>query len=351
MFLTLGFTLVLPVPVSPSRYILGAIYPRGSFTNASALTSHAPYSTNHVSAFESSQPSSSHDVCGIFSSLYLKSKYRIMSEKLVKDLSYEAHRRMDLLLLPPASGRDWKTLADKMGYSNEDIKYFECIKKDRGPVMELISDYESKEKPISDLISLLNEMERFDLIEDLQPFIEKTPFPWEREQKERREFEQRQTQVDRNKEIKTISERYDVFICYAGPDKPFADEILQNLEQQPYCMKVCIDYRDFLPGGDRLETAAKAIEERCSKVLLILSENFHRCEVADFQAKIALNLSPGARKMILIPILYKPCKIPSTLRFITYLDYTTEHSRKFFWSKLLASLGYKSRDSTCNGKT
>ena len=84
-----------------------------------------------------------------------------------------------------------------------------------------------------------------------------------------------------------------MFICYAGPDKPFADEILQNLEQQPYCMKVCIDYRDFLPGGDRLETAAKAIEERCSKVLLILSENFHRCEVADFQAKIALNLSPG----------------------------------------------------------
>ena len=91
----------------------------------------------------------------------------------MKDLSYEAHRRMDILLLPPASGRDWKTLADKMGYSNEDIKYFECIKKDRGPVMELISDYESKEKPISDLISLLNEMERFDLIEDLQPFIGK----------------------------------------------------------------------------------------------------------------------------------------------------------------------------------
>ena len=96
-----------------------------------------------------------------------------MSEKLVKDLSYEAHRRMDILLLPPASGKDWKTLADKMGYSSEDIKYFECIKNDRGPVIELISDYESREKPISDLMSLLNEMGRLDLIEDLQPFIGK----------------------------------------------------------------------------------------------------------------------------------------------------------------------------------
>ena len=84
-----------------------------------------------------------------------------------------------------------------------------------------------------------------------------------------------------------------MFICYAGPDKSFADEILHYLEKAPYYMKVCIDYRDFLPGADLLETAAKAIEERCNKVLLILSENFHKCEVADFQAKIALSLSPG----------------------------------------------------------
>ena len=84
-----------------------------------------------------------------------------------------------------------------------------------------------------------------------------------------------------------------MFICYAGPDKSFADEILHYLEKAPYYMKVCIDYRDFLPGADLFETSAKAIEERCNKVLLILSENFHKCEVADFQAKIALSLSPG----------------------------------------------------------
>ena len=52
--------------------------------------------------------------------------------------------------------------------------------------------------------------------------------------------------------------------------------------------------------------------------------------------------------MILIPILYRPYQIPLTLRFITYLDYTTEHARKYFWNKLLASLGYKS-NSTSKG--
>ena len=88
----------------------------------------------------------------------------------MKDLSFEAHWKMDVLLLPPSPGRDWKTLAYKMGYSIETIFYFES-KKDKGPVMELIKDYEDRGKTISELISFLNEMERFDLIEDLQPII------------------------------------------------------------------------------------------------------------------------------------------------------------------------------------
>lgn len=98
-----------------------------------------------------------------------------MDEKLVKDLSFEAHRKMDALLLPSNPGRDWKTLADKMGYPMETILYFES-KKDKGPVMELIKDYEDRGKKISELISFLREMERFDLIQDLQPFIGKFTF-------------------------------------------------------------------------------------------------------------------------------------------------------------------------------
>ena len=95
-----------------------------------------------------------------------------MDEGLVKDLSFEAHRKMDVLLLPSNPGRDWKTLADKMGYPMETILYCECKKdKDKGPVMELIKDYEDRGKTISELISFLSEMERFDLIQDLQPFI------------------------------------------------------------------------------------------------------------------------------------------------------------------------------------
>ena len=91
-----------------------------------------------------------------------------------------------------------------------------------------------------------------------------------------------------------VCEDYDVYIIYASPDKPFADELLTKLEEKPYSFRVCIDHRDFLPGSrcGKLETSTEVIEKGC-KVLLIMSENFNRCESADFEAKIALKISPG----------------------------------------------------------
>ena len=100
-----------------------------------------------------------------------------MSDYLVKDLSFEAHHRMEVLLLPPRRGigGDWRALADKMGYSYEQIRYFEAIPviQGRGPVFELISDFESRGKTVSELLSLLNEINRPDVIEDLQKRIGK----------------------------------------------------------------------------------------------------------------------------------------------------------------------------------
>ena len=94
----------------------------------------------------------------------------------MKDLSFEAHHRMEVLLLPPRRGigGDWKELAGKMGYSSEQIRYFEALQmQGRGPVFELISDYESNGKTVSELLSLLEEINRPDVIQDLQKHIGK----------------------------------------------------------------------------------------------------------------------------------------------------------------------------------
>ena len=88
-------------------------------------------------------------------------------------------------------------------------------------------------------------------------------------------------------------EYYDAFICYAKEDRSFANEILQKLEEKPYYRKVCIDFRDYVPGNCLLEQTAAIIEERCKKIVVLLSRHFENCENAGFQVKIALNLSPG----------------------------------------------------------
>jgi len=46
----------------------------------------------------------------------------------------------------------------------------------------------------------------------------------------------------------------------------------------------------------------------------------------------------GADKRTLIPIIYRPCKIPDILRYIAMLDYTREDAKPWFWQRLASSL-------------
>lgn len=88
-------------------------------------------------------------------------------------------------------------------------------------------------------------------------------------------------------------EIYDGFICYAKEDREFASQILQKLEGPPYNLKICIDYRDYVPGNCKLNQMAQIIEDRCQRIVTILSPNFNDSQDAGYQVKIALNLSPG----------------------------------------------------------
>lgn len=88
-------------------------------------------------------------------------------------------------------------------------------------------------------------------------------------------------------------EIFDGFICYAKEDRSFALEILTRLESPPYCRKICIDFRDYVPGNCGLDQTAKIIEYRCKHLVAILSPNFTNSSNAGFQVRIALNLSPS----------------------------------------------------------
>ena len=90
-------------------------------------------------------------------------------EKLLKDLPSEGYKKLVEHLQPlSATGRDYRSLADRMGYSNQ---YLQWIGSTKNPVMNLSRKFRENDRKISELTSLLKEMERYDVLEELQPYI------------------------------------------------------------------------------------------------------------------------------------------------------------------------------------
>lgn len=90
-------------------------------------------------------------------------------EKRLKDMSTEGHQKLSVLLEPlDPLGKDYRLLADKMGYTNDYIKY---LGSKNEPVKTLITKYEKGDRKIAELVSLLNDMERYDVVEELQKYI------------------------------------------------------------------------------------------------------------------------------------------------------------------------------------
>ena len=60
-----------------------------------------------------------------------------------------------------------------MGYTNEDIKLLESSHE---PVKELMIKYDTGRRTIAELVSLLQQIDRPDVVQDLQPYIGRATF-------------------------------------------------------------------------------------------------------------------------------------------------------------------------------
>lgn len=96
-------------------------------------------------------------------------------EKLLKDMPSEVYEKLTILLQPThILGKDYRLLADKMGYKYEYIKYLESLPQ---PVKELFIKFAREERrTIKELLSLLKQIDRPDVVEDLQPYIGRINF-------------------------------------------------------------------------------------------------------------------------------------------------------------------------------
>jgi hypothetical protein len=130
--------------------------------------------------------------------------------------------------------------------------------------------------------------------------------------------------------------QYDVFISYSHADRAWVWEVLlPRLEEAG--LGVCIDGRDFEIGVPSLVNMEQAVDNS-RHTLLVLTPDWVGSEWAEFESLLAGSADPAGRRRKLIPLMLKPCQLPSRIAMLTHADFTQPHGCADQFKRLVGQL-------------
>jgi len=113
---------------------------------------------------------------------------------------------------------------------------------------------------------------------------------------------------------------YDAFISYSHVDTEWVQsELLPQLEKAG--LKVCIDSRDFEIGVPSLVNMERAVDNS-RHTLIVLTPAWVESQWTEFESLLAGTSDPAGRRRRLIPLMLKPCTLPTRIAMLTYADFT-----------------------------
>ncbi|XP_076617714.1 myeloid differentiation primary response protein MyD88 [Chaetodon auriga] len=268
-------------------------------------------------------------------------------------LNVSLRKKLGLYLNPRNTvAADWMAVAEAMGFTYLEIKNHEAS---RSPTEAVLEDWRARstDATVGKLLSILTEVDRKDIVEDLRPLIDENVRKYCESLKKAAEPPVQVDVVDSclpptpervgltlEDDPDGTPELFDAFICYCQSDFGFVHEMIRELEQTEYKLKLCVFDRDVLPGSCVWTITSELIEKRCKRMVVVISDEYLNSDACDFQTKFALSLCPGARHKRLIPVVYKTMTkpFPSILRFLTVCDYTRPCTQAWFWVRLAKAL-------------
>ncbi|XP_071944247.1 toll-like receptor 2 type-1 [Antedon mediterranea] len=139
--------------------------------------------------------------------------------------------------------------------------------------------------------------------------------------------------------------RYDVFICYNSKDIQWVLDVLQPTLEKQRNFKLCVDYRDFLPGEAIAMNIANAVKFS-RKVLLVVSKHFAKSEWCNYELEMArMRMFDNHEDILIVVLLGKvspkdmPIALHKILTTTTYIEWKEHPERKaLFWTKLETAL-------------
>ncbi len=131
--------------------------------------------------------------------------------------------------------------------------------------------------------------------------------------------------------------KYDVFISYSHKDEEWVvDTLLSALENAG--LKVCIDFRDFVPGKPSRHNMRDACKES-KYTVLVMTPAWMASEWTSFEGLLTLLHDPANKHLRTVPILFEKCDIPEDIQIFTYVDFLRKDREAIAWKQLFTSLG------------
>ncbi len=137
-------------------------------------------------------------------------------------------------------------------------------------------------------------------------------------------------QTEKREKLKTKSEeqiKTSIFLCHNSKDKEFVRKLAKDLQNKG--IKYWIDEAEMLVGDALILKISKAIKEM-EYLGAILSPNSIKSNWVKKELSIAMTQEIEHKRVIVLPILYKKCKIPNFLKDKIYADFTKNYQEGLF---------------------
>ncbi|KAL5292362.1 MYD88 family protein [Megaselia abdita] len=220
------------------------------------------------------------------------------------------------------------------------------------------SDSDHPKANVENLLRFLQEIDRFDVLEDIRETIEEDIKNYEEHIESERKYEQLKVcslpkdkfvctvqDLERLKENKPLK-IYDAFILFEDEDIDFVETLYERLDKFELCKK-----SDLLTTNFEHTAVVELIEKRCRKVIAVISKHFlnntsnaNRFLVDFAQAE---QIETGARRII--PVILErelERRLPSNLKFLHKICFYKESNLYDFWQILKSNITDTSSFST-----
>nr|WMZ41588.1 Myd88 protein [Altica viridicyanea] len=251
-------------------------------------------------------------------------------------------------IIPNEKGlsRDWHGLAELCGIGGEKIPNIERSNDPALKVLKIWSEKNKNDSTIDKLLSFLQLLDRFDVVDDITPLIEKDVDYYRANPNgytvETPDIDDRDiiTYDDAERKREGLPpQTYDAFVLFDNDDITFATEIIQIMEGQ-YNMRLCVKDRDVVGGESNHDSVIQLMSKRCNRVIVVVSSSFLESPTNKYFYALAQVEGIEKQRRKIIPCLYKKCPdLPLEFSAYHLLDYTRNcELYGNFWDKLYRSL-------------